>query len=198
MNNLPDSELIILENIYGSGGQALHQRDLARIAGTSLGMTNSILKRLVQKGFITVKKLNSRNIQYAVTIEGINEILHRSYRYFKRTIKNIVFYKDTLDERIQQAKRRRINAVLLVGISDLDFIIEHACHRCGVSFLKAVDIQTAAEAMDDRTFTVYAEHIPEPSGAPKNTLYLSSILLSGPESSAGSETRGSLPEGSPA
>lgn len=180
MDNLPDSEFIILENIYGSEG-ALRQRDLASAAGMSLGMTNAILKRLVKKGFITVQKLNSRSIQYAVTLEGINEILHRSYRYFKRTIKNIVFYKDTLDEHIQQAKRRRINTVLLVGISDLDFIIEHACHRCGVSFLKAVDAETAAEAMDDRTLTVYAEHIPESSGTPKNTLYLSSVLLSNPE-----------------
>ncbi|MDR1421181.1 MAG: MarR family transcriptional regulator [Treponema sp.] len=180
MNNLPDSEFIILENIYGSEGHPLRQRDLARATGMSLGMTNAILKRLVKKGFITVQRLNSRSIRYAVTLEGINEILRRSYRYFKRTIKNIVFYKDTLDEYIQQAKRRRINAVLLVGISDLDFIIEHACHRSGVSFLKAVDAETAA-ALDDHTVTVYAEHIPESPVTAKNTLYLSSILLSNAE-----------------
>ncbi|MDR2370315.1 MAG: MarR family transcriptional regulator [Treponema sp.] len=178
----PDSEFIILENIYCSGGDLLHQRDLARIAGASLGMTNSILKRLVQKGLITVKKLNSRNVQYAVTLEGINEILRRSYRYFKRTIRNIIFYKDALDEYIQQAKRFKINAVLLVGISDLDFIVEHACHRYGISFLKAVEAQTAREAMGGHTFTIYAEQIPEPAGAAarKDALYLSRILLSNP------------------
>jgi DNA-binding MarR family transcriptional regulator len=178
----PDSEFIILENIYGAEEQSqlrqLRQRDLARIAGTSLGMTNSILKRLIQKGWITTKKLNNRNIQYAVTLEGINEILHRSYRYFKRTIKNIVYYKDALDECIQRARRLKVNAVLLVGVSDLDFIVEHACHHYGVSFLKA-DAGTAPEAAGS-IFTVFAENIPEPSPSGKNTLYLSHVLMKSP------------------
>jgi DNA-binding MarR family transcriptional regulator len=95
MNESIDTEFIILENIYDSSEQhtRLCQRDMAQIAGTSLGMTNSILKRLAKRGWISVKKLNSRNIQYAVTLEGINEIIHRSYGYFKRTIRNVVFYQ---------------------------------------------------------------------------------------------------------
>jgi DNA-binding MarR family transcriptional regulator len=174
------TEFLILENIYDSAGQKqpLRQRDLAQIAGTSLGMTNSILKRLAQKGWITAKKLNSRNIQYAVTLEGINEILHRSYRYFKRTIKNVVFYRDAIDEIIQKAKRKNINAVLLIGVSDLDFIVEHACHRYGVSFLKSADAETAVQALNDQIFAVFAENIPDKAyAAPNNTLFLSRILM---------------------
>jgi predicted transcriptional regulator len=175
-----DTEYIILENIYDSTHQEipLRQRDLAQIAGTSLGMTNSILKRLAQKGWITVKKLNSRNIQYAVTLDGINEIVHRSYGYFKRTIKNVVSYKDSIDEIIQKAKRKNINAVLLIGVSDLDFIVEHACHRCGLSFLKTADTAKAVQALNDHIFVVFAETIPD-SAYPvsKNTLYLSRMLI---------------------
>jgi predicted transcriptional regulator len=65
-----DTEFIILENIYDSSTQAapLRQRDMAHVAGASLGMTNAILKRLAKKGWISVKKLNNRNIQYAVTL----------------------------------------------------------------------------------------------------------------------------------
>jgi predicted transcriptional regulator len=179
-NDTIDTEYIILENIYGSTRQKipLRQRDLAQTAGTSLGMTNSILKRLAQKGWITAKKLNSRNIQYAVTLEGFNEIIHRSYRYFKRTIKNVVFYKDTIDGIIQKAKRKHINAVLLIGVSDLDFIVEHACHHCGLSFLKTADTGKAAQALDDHIFTVFAETIPDRTyPVSKNTLYLSRMLI---------------------
>jgi DNA-binding MarR family transcriptional regulator len=73
IDNTFDTEYIILENIYDSRGQnaVLRQRDLALIAGASLGMTNSILKRLARKGWITIKKLNNRKIQYAVTRAGI-------------------------------------------------------------------------------------------------------------------------------
>ncbi len=43
-------------------------------------MTNAILKRLAAKGFITMRRVNSRNIQYAVTPEGVDAIARRSYR----------------------------------------------------------------------------------------------------------------------
>jgi predicted transcriptional regulator len=186
-----DTEYVILENIYNAIGQntPLRQRDLALIAGTSLGMTNSILKRLAQKGWITVKKLNHRNIQYAVTMEGLNEILHRSYRYFKRTIKNVMVYKDAIDRVIHQAKQKNYTVILLIGISDLEFIVEHCCHNCGLSFLKTVDTETARQALDDHTFGIFAETIPErldtqsSGGAPgkqarrSGRLYLSRMVM---------------------
>jgi predicted transcriptional regulator len=177
-----DSEYIILENIYDSSKSAekaapLRQRDLAHIAGVSLGMTNSILKRLAGKGWITVKKINRRNIQYAVTLEGINEILYRGYRYFKLTIRNAVYYKEILDDIIHRARKNNIGAVVLAGISDLDFILEHACQRWGLSFLKAIDPQIAMNARNSETLMVYAETIPEPPReTPPNILYLSRLL----------------------
>jgi DNA-binding MarR family transcriptional regulator len=183
-----DTEFLILENIYSSLDQdtPLRQRDLALIAGTSLGMTNSILKRLAQKGWISAKKLNRRKIQYAVTIDGINELLRRSYRYFKRTIKNIMVYKDAIDRVISQARRKNFAVVLLIGVSDLEFIIEHCCHNCGLSFLRTVDTATARQALDEQTFGIFAETIPEQPenrGAgkkgPPNTLYLSRLVMGG-------------------
>jgi hypothetical protein len=145
-------------------------------------MTNSILKRLAKKGLITIKRLNSRNIRYAVTLEGFNEIIHRSYGYFKRTIRNAVYYKDSLDEIIHRAKRRNISTVLLVGVSDLDFILEHTCHRYDMSFLKTVDPETAREINRGETLTIYAETIPvsREEGLripPRNTVYLSRLVM---------------------
>jgi DNA-binding MarR family transcriptional regulator len=186
-NNVPiDTEFLILENIYISleRNTPLRQRDLAGIAGTSLGMTNSILKRLAQKGWISAKKLNRRNIQYAVTIDGINELLHRSYRYFKRTIRNIMAYKDAIDRVVGLAKRKNYAVVLLIGVSDLEFIIEHSCHNYGLSFLKTVDSGAAQKALDSQTFGIFAETIPERPGNGEtgkktlpNTLHLSRLVM---------------------
>ena len=58
-----EHELEILENIYKHKEQ-IHKRDLAQIVGLSLGMINAILKRLVKKGWLKIKKVNNRNIQY--------------------------------------------------------------------------------------------------------------------------------------
>jgi DNA-binding MarR family transcriptional regulator len=186
-NEAPDTEFIILENIYDSLEQDVspRQRDLAQIAGTSLGMTNSILKRLAKKGWITIKKLNSRNIQYAITLEGLNEIAHRSYRYFKRTIKNVAFYKDRIDEAVVKAKKKDLTTVLLIGASDLEFIVEHSCQYYGLSFFKAADMSTL-KSLKDNTLVVYSETIPvekisQDSASKRNTLCLFRMMLSSPE-----------------
>jgi DNA-binding MarR family transcriptional regulator len=174
-----DTVYIILEKVYDSTERQipLRQRDLAKIAGTSLGMINAILKRLARKGWITVKKLNNRNIQYAITLEGVNEVVHRSYGYFKRTIRNVVYYKEHIDEAISKAKHNKTSAVILVGISDLEFIVEHACHRHGLSFLKLVDEDMLGETLEDNVLIVYAETISKPSPAGRNSLFLSRMVI---------------------
>jgi DNA-binding MarR family transcriptional regulator len=177
---ITDTEYIILENLYAKEGEAptLKQRDLAQLARTSLGMINSILKRMVQKGWITARKLNSRNIHYAITLDGINEVIHRSYSYFKRTIKNIAYYKDAINEIIQSASEKNIKTVLLLGTSDLDFIIEHSCSFYGLSFLKSADRFFYSENIDDSTLVIFAEDIPFSNESEnENYFYISQLLI---------------------
>jgi hypothetical protein len=199
MNTAIDTEYIILENIYDSAESAvegqgpparsLRQRDLAQIAGASLGMTNFILKRLVQKGWIKAKRINCRNIQYAVTLEGINEIISRSYRYFKRTIKNVVFFKEILEDLVNTAKQNNIKKVTLVGASDLDFIVEHACRRSGLIFARTGENEksscppsSANVLFGSDTLVIYAEGISvnkkiKNLTTPENTFFLSRLII---------------------
>ncbi|MDR0709483.1 MAG: winged helix-turn-helix transcriptional regulator [Spirochaetaceae bacterium] len=180
MNSYPsDTEYLILEKVYDSSESrsSLSQRDLAQMAGTSLGMTNVILKRLARKGWIIVKKINSRNIQYAVTLDGMNEIIRRSYAYFKRTIKNVFFYKEKIDQAIGEAKRKGIVSALLVGPSDLDFIVEHSCRRHGLKFLQTPEEDGAPLSVEDATLRVYAETLPSIGGGSENALFLSRLAL---------------------
>ena len=182
--SIDTAEYLILENIYSSAPQKkpVKQRELARIARTSLGMTNSILKRLTQKGWITIKKLNSRNIRYAITMDGFNEIIKRSHRYFKRTIDNITFYRDAIDEYIQKAKQNNVNTVLLIGSSDLEFILEHCCYRHGISFLKTVTEEILSVKPDIHVLVVFSESkTPQNDTDFHNSLFISDLLLKSPQ-----------------
>ncbi|MDR1624994.1 MAG: winged helix-turn-helix transcriptional regulator [Spirochaetia bacterium] len=127
-----DKELQILQNIHRR--DKIRQRDLAVIAGMSLGMTNAIVKRLVKKGLLTVKKINNRNIMYAVSSTGMEEIARRSYKYFKRTVRNIVYYKNSIDDLIRGVKDAGFSSVSLVGQSDVDFIVEHFCGKYNIAY----------------------------------------------------------------
>lgn len=102
-------------------------------------MTNAILKRLAQKGLISVRKINNRNIHYVVSAAGMEEIARRSYRYLRRTIKNVVYYKHAIGAVVDKAAADGYESVVLVGNSDLDFIVEHWCNLRGMNF-RAVDV----------------------------------------------------------
>lgn len=131
-----EQEIEILENIYHNHSK-VKQRDLARIVGLSLGMTNAIIKRLIKKGWLKARKINERNIHYVVSPLGIEEIAKRSYRYFKRTIKNVVCYKEAIDKFFISIAGEGYKGVILIGESDLDFIVEHLCQKHDLSFKRS-------------------------------------------------------------
>ncbi len=145
-----DKEAIILEHIYYN--DSLKQRELADKAGISLGMTNAILKRLIEKGWLMTKRLNSRNISYVVSPAGIEEIFKRSYRYFKRTIDNVKLYKEKIEQLVQEAIEAGYKTVALVGKSDLDFILEYECGKAGIALLRVDD-----KEVPKNVFVIYSE-----------------------------------------
>jgi DNA-binding MarR family transcriptional regulator len=148
--NTEEKELEVLKYIYANADN-VHQRDLAKIVGLSLGMTNAILKRLAQKGFLKIRKVNNRNIKYIVSAQGIEAITRRSYQFFKRTIKSVVFYKETIESLIRDIKKEGYEGVLLIGRSDLDFLIEHVCTKYGMLYVKE------PSDFHGRLFSVYSE-----------------------------------------
>lgn len=148
-----ENELKILE-LISHGKDDISQRDIARIIGLSLGMTNSILKRFAEKGLITIRKVNNRNIQYVLTSEGVEEIGRRSWSYFKRTIKNVVVYRDAIQEILRNAKDEGYEQVVLVGQSDLEFIVEHECYKLDISF---IHYQKKEDDFSDKSYIIFAE-----------------------------------------
>ncbi|HSV56462.1 MAG TPA: winged helix-turn-helix transcriptional regulator [Magnetospirillaceae bacterium] len=184
-----DTELAVLENILGSAGsagaagaagvagpaRATTQRSLARGAGLSLGMTNVLLKRLTEKGWVTVRRVNSRNLQYALTPEGVQEIARRTYRYLKRTARSTALYRDLLEEYVLAAKREGIHTLVLAGQSDLDFILEYVCGRHGLVLFKTADAERARSLGGPEVRTVYAEGVPGES-LPNGARSLADIL----------------------
>jgi hypothetical protein len=106
-------------------------------------MTNSIVKRLIKKGLLTVRKINNRKIMYAVSPMGMEEIARKSYKYFKRTVRNIVYYKNSIDDLIREVKDAGFSFVLLVGQSDVDFIVEHLCGKYNIGYGHSEDCAAA-------------------------------------------------------
>lgn len=144
-NNKRDSELALLERVQeavGSDGK-LTQRDLARSSGLSLGMTNALLKRLMERGWLLMKRSSIRSVRYVLTPEGVSELVKRSIGFLRQASANASRYRDRIDEFILKAKASGVRTIVLVGPSEADFILETVCANHGLSFLKSADIERA-------------------------------------------------------
>lgn len=166
-----EKEIEILTNI-NNNTSTLSQRELASNAGMSLGMTNAVLKRLVQKGWLTIRKINNRNIRYAVTPDGMEEITRRSYRYFKRSLKNVAEYKDKIEELLTQIQIDGYDSIVLIGSSDIDFIVDYLCTSLEMKLIKNDDDITT------RTFMLYAEtYIPDEVDKKAGVMFLQDVFV---------------------
>jgi len=145
------------------------QRDMAEAIGLSLGMTNLLLKDLSAKGWMLMRKLNTRKVQYVLTPEGMKELSRRSYRYLKKSIRNVADCRAQLEALVVEAKTKGAAGMLLVGASDLDFVLDYLCRQHGLGFATKVDadVQTG-------WFVVHGEN--EPTLTPNLLEYMEPIL----------------------
>ncbi len=143
-----EPELQLLSNIQTAltANPEAKQREIAAELGLSLGMTNIVLRRFANRGWILAKRLSARNIRYALTPEGMNEIAHRSYRCLRRTFAEVRECRAAVERCVMQAKARGCTRVCLYGESDIAFIIEWAARSAGLEFAQLPVPERAAEA----------------------------------------------------
>jgi len=69
-SEINERELRVIEEV--GADKNLTQRKISHSLGLSLGTTNLILKKLVRKGYIKMRQLNRRKIQYILTPKGFD------------------------------------------------------------------------------------------------------------------------------
>lgn len=110
------------------------QRTLAKKANVSLGMMNAILGRFVERGWIMLTNVNGRKLAYAVTPDGIAELVKRGKAFALRTFKLANIYSEIFCKRFKEAKVAGKTKVVLYGDSYIKFIIKYACNEIGMDF----------------------------------------------------------------
>jgi DNA-binding MarR family transcriptional regulator len=140
---MQENDLSILSDISKtlSENPAAGQREIAKKSSLSLGMTNALLRRFAEKGWILMNRISARNIRYVLTPEGMNELARRSYHYMKRTFGELRDFYDTIGTGIRRAKKAGNTAAVLYGKSDIAFIIESVCRRENIPFTSVSPLQ---------------------------------------------------------
>ena len=134
------------------------QRELASRTGLSLGMTNSLLRKFAAKGWVKLTHLSAKSVQYALTPEGASEIARRTAGFFRRAARNAEQHRARLEHFVLRAKRGGARTLVLAGSSELEFLLEFACDRHGLVFVRTAD-DARARALSGRpgVVVVYAD-----------------------------------------
>ena len=159
--NLNEREFELI-NIVG-GQLAANQRDLSRQMNLSLGMTNMLLKRLVTKGYIRIKQLNQRKVQYLLTPKGFSEKMQKSVKYTLKTINSIGLIKKKLAEILSQLYAQGERKFYVLGQTDLSALIETVWRDGGWKDGKLLFIEDRSLADGEGIILVCTE---EPKGSP--------------------------------
>ena len=120
--DISDREIKIIEEIAKNKG--ITQRELSRRAGISLGMVNMSLKRLAKKGYVKIRGMNRRSLEYVLTPKGFSEKAQKSYRYFRNTLVSLKKMKKKIQTLILTEYSQGERNFFILGDGELADIVE--------------------------------------------------------------------------
>jgi DNA-binding MarR family transcriptional regulator len=127
------------------------QRDMARKLGISLGLVNSFIKRLAQKGYFKVSTIPKNRVRYILTPKGAAEktrltyaYIHHSYQYYKEGRQKL---RHLFRHFVDQGIRR----VVFYGAGDLAEIAFLSLQETDIHLAAVVDDQKAGKRFFSHT-----------------------------------------------
>ncbi len=121
MNTEELRTLKILETLEND--ENISQRRLASRLNLSLGLVNSFLKRLVNKGYCKISAVPKNRIKYYITPEGASEKTRLVYRYLQHSFQ---LYRDSytkISSIICEFEKNAIQTIALWGFSEMAEIV---------------------------------------------------------------------------
>jgi len=135
--------LKILEEIEKD--QAPSQRDMARKLNISLGLANSFIKRLTQKGYFKVTNIPRNRVKYILTPKGAAEKTRLTYEYIKYSFSFYKTSRQKLRELLQHLVNQGVTRIVFYGISDLTEIAYISLQEFPIELAAVLDDMKSGE-----------------------------------------------------
>jgi len=121
------------------------QRKISRQIGLSLGMTNLVIKKLIAKGYIKVKGLDRRRVQYILTPRGFAEKIKKTHRYLLSTIDTLKTVKEKIQDTVLEYYEKGERNFTILGKGELADIVEISLRDIGKKDLRYWRARTPEE-----------------------------------------------------
>ena len=117
MNHHDIHALRILEEIEKDNSQS--QRELSRKLNISLGLVNSFVKRLAQKGYFKITTIPKNRVKYILTPKGFAEKSRLTYEFIQYSFDFYKKARETLKVLLRNLENEGVRKVVFYGASDL-------------------------------------------------------------------------------
>ena len=95
------------------------QRELSQRLNISLGLVNTFLKRLVNKGYFKVKTMPRNRLKYFLTPEGLARKSKLTAQFLRYSVNFYTDIKELLLNKYQEMEEKEIHSVLFYGAGEV-------------------------------------------------------------------------------
>lgn len=95
------------------------QRELSRRLNLSLGLVNTFLKRLVNKGYFKVKTMPRKRVKYFLTPEGLARKSKLTIEYLQYSVNFYREIKNLLVSKFKEMEENRKSSILFFGAGEV-------------------------------------------------------------------------------
>jgi DNA-binding MarR family transcriptional regulator len=115
------------------------QRELSRRLNISLGLVNTFLRRLVNKGYFKVKTMPRNRVKYFLTPEGLARKSRLTVEYLRFSMN---FYKDIkslLLKKFSEMEQNQVGSILFFGAGEVAELAYLYLQLTGIRLVGIVD-----------------------------------------------------------
>jgi len=120
-----DRELVLLEQIERNPD--ITQATLAIQLGVAVGTVNWHIKRLIDKGYVKVKRAQRRKLRYIITPEGIALRAHLTVNYIETSMRLYRKTRQRVRELLNEVRQAGYSQVYIDGEGDIADICRLTC-----------------------------------------------------------------------
>jgi len=129
--------LKILEEIENDHTSS--QRDLSRKLNISLGLVNSFVRRLANKGYFKITTIPKNRVKYILTPKGITEKTRLTCKYFQYSFEFYRSAREKLRQTFKDLRAQGVRRVVLYGTCDFAEIACISLYETSIEMVAIVD-----------------------------------------------------------
>ena len=115
------------------------QRELAQKLDISLGLVNSFIKRLVNKGYFKITHIPKNRVRYLLTPKGAAEKTRLTYAYIHYSFEFYRRSRQKLNELFNEFVTQGVGRIIFYGTSDLAEIAYLSLQETSIKLVAVVD-----------------------------------------------------------